>query len=239
MSFGKSLATAIMLGLAAMVAPASAQQPGYLFDDPNITEPPRANHKTLKPPGWPAGVKGRAGATHIVACVDPTGQLYGPLLVDSSGVKALDDRFLAWAMETRWLPGKVGDHPVSVCGWPVTWVWQGPHLKPPRLPYSAAANLKLDIAPALAPDTPPPVRPERETPGAYADSGKQELEVCVGPDGRVEQVTITTGLHNQGLNDAIRTWAKGLNFTPAIRRGQPAGVCGVKITYTWPKPTLG
>jgi hypothetical protein len=229
-------AVAIAFALVATAASASAQEHVYFFGDPAVTEPPKANHKTLKPPRWPQGARGTAGATTIVACVDGAGQLYAPLLVEGSGMQALDDRFLAWAAETRWLPAKIGNATVSVCGWPVTWIWQAPDLRPPKLPYRAVDDVRPETLPALPAATPKPLRPEGRTPAGYTDSGKQKLEVCVGPTGAVENVSITTGLYNPALNEAIRDWAETLTFTPAIKGGKGVGICGVIFEYTWPTP---
>jgi len=237
-TFRRLMAVAVVLAAMATGGVATAQQRVLMIDDPAITDMPQKDDRSFRVPRWPSGEGAKSGATTFVACVDETGRLHNPLLVDSSGRPALDEEVLRWATELHWLPAKRGDAPVAVCGWPITWVWQRPGAKPPKLPYSDAVSMKLDATPALVPGAPPPVRPEGETPPGYADSGKQELEVCVGPTGKVEHVTITIGLYNPAMNDAIRAWARGLAFTPAVRRGNPVGVCGVRFTYTWPKQLM-
>lgn len=234
----RTIKTALLAAILATGVPASAEEKIYDISDPALSKKPELNLKGSKPPAYPPGAHGRGEWGTVVAamCVSAKGKISNLALVESAGSDDLDNAVVNWLGKVKAHPAQVGGEPVAVCGFAVEWEWKN---------INAMATLYPRLGRRTA-DTPPvrtggPEAPEMSAQiddpllKSFPKSGVVQVNLCIGPDGKIETLAPGRSIDNPLLVRLTLQWAARQSYSPAMKDGAPVGVCGVPVEYDWPK----
>jgi TonB family protein len=226
---------------------AHAQQAPINADDPLITRKPRVGPGTLMPDYPIAAVRERAaGQTTLSLCVDASGESHSPTIARSSGSEALDQAALAWlADDALFTPGEIDGKSVDVCNYTlaVDWRMPGPDdwMMPPAGPpsfrdiFPDVSALREENRPILLKAAPQNL-PYPPAALAAGSEGPVIYSLCLDASGMVVDIKLNTPDVHPDLSTMALSWLWSVKFSPAMRNGRRAAVCGVEVTYTWRLP---
>jgi TonB family protein len=230
---GLLLATTLIASL-----PAVADQAAYNISDPSLTKRPELNLRGVAAPAYPPGAhsRGEWGTVVVTICVSSKGKITDPKVAESSGSDDLDKAVVDWLRKAKAHPAQVDGSPVAVCGFPVEWEWK--NLNAMAGVYPRLGSRSADTPPIRTggPDT-PEASAQIDDPllKSFRKSGVVQVNLCIGPDGKVETLANGKSIDNPLLVKLTLQWAAKQTFSPATKDGVPVGVCGVPIEYDWPK----
>lgn len=219
--------------------------------DPRVVSRPVFDAERSPHPVYPEDAR-RAyekGEVTLGVCVSDKGAVTKSTVLRSSGYERLDAASLVWIDSAIFEPAMTDAGPVAVCGHYLSYVWklEGAAF-PPFAPLANAAALgfrpdtpsyeepaypmldDLDgvLAPKLKSAPPPPTYP----PQHGAKPRPSTVSLCVAPNGRAITVSELGELHPLAGSFAM-LWFNALRFTPAMKDGVAAGVCGVEMELAW------
>lgn len=222
----------------ASALPVAAEEKVYDISDPALTQKPELNTKVAKAPAYPPGAHSRGEWGTVVAsmCVSTKGKISDLKVVESAGSDDLDNAVVNWLKKVNADPAQVSGKPVAVCGFSVEWKWKNINAMAavyPRLGRRTADKPPVRTGGPEAPESPAQI--DDPLLKSFTKSGVVQVNLCIGPDGKIETLATGRSIDNPLLVRLTLQWAARQTYTPAMKDGAPVGVCGVAIEYDWPK----
>jgi TonB family protein len=240
------VAVALFASLAA--APLANAQTPINADDPKITQKPRPGPDSPGPEFPSEALRNREfGETKLSICVDASGKTHSPSISSTSGSSALDAAALTWVAEdAKFLPAEIDGQAVDVCNYTFSMVWKEPMRGDDRMLQPVLAlsywNLFPDVSdlreenrPILQ-NPPPQNLPYPHAALVAGAEGPVTYSLCLDDAGNILDLRPMTPNAHWSLTTATLSWLRSLKYSPAMRGGKKAAVCGVEATYQWQLP---
>lgn len=212
----------------------AAEMPGYVsIFDPHLIIGPRALSRPAQPPGGIFRARSE-GVVKVSLCVSADGKVAKAQVSQSSGNSELDQSTLIWARQHTYAAALAPEGRVDSCGLVMSYEWR-------LVPRDRHPDEQIYPAIVAGDGTTQPVHVGGPLPPTASWSvlttrdpkPKVELSVCVGVSGEVNTAKVT---RSSGLRDRDgdgQSWALDQQFRPALRDGEPVGVCGIPLTFRY------
>jgi TonB family protein len=210
-------------------APAFAQQHGRTprFGDFGTVNAAQVIPNSAQPGKYPtlAARRHEEGSAHLALTITPDGKLKHADVLKSSGSAPLDAGAILAVYDWRFIPAQ--NHGLNVEGH--TEISFDFHIEDaegsetenpvPALPPRDQIPVMDDAL--VAQGVTAPMRKPADQPIGAAGQGKVGLELVLGTDGQVDDVSVTQSSGDSRLDAAAQLSAANWRYTPAQRAGQP------------------